>query len=96
MTFLQLASRSSFLFEHDGRHLPNHSLAEASEGRGVSMAKEQIADEELPVVARFEVRWRSHPSATGAPLRKLPSPCFEIASCSGRSTGLWYSRALLI
>jgi 2-oxoisovalerate dehydrogenase E1 component alpha subunit len=73
MTFLRLASRSSFLFEHDGRHLPNHSLAEASEGRGVSMANEQIPDEELPVVARFEVRRRSYLSPTGAPLRKLPS-----------------------
>jgi 2-oxoisovalerate dehydrogenase E1 component alpha subunit len=37
------------------------------------MAKEQIPDEELPVVARFEVRRRSYLSPTGSPLRKLPS-----------------------
>ncbi len=38
-----------------------------------TLTRPQIADDELPVVARFEVRRRSYLAATGLPVRKLPA-----------------------
>src|SRR5947207_15883000 len=37
-----------------------------------TLTTQECADDELPVVARFEVRRRSYISPAGTPLRKLP------------------------
>jgi 2-oxoisovalerate dehydrogenase E1 component alpha subunit len=38
-----------------------------------TLTRLQIADDELPVVARFQVRHRSYLAVTGLPMRKLPA-----------------------